>query len=100
MTREEAEGLRLDRRHWHLGILYSCREDPRIVVRNRWFLGWTWNWAHPMVLPAIVAAVLMVLVPSWYVATRVTPLAGFGTATAAVAVIVLLGHRNATGPRT
>ncbi|MDH3456900.1 MAG: hypothetical protein OER90_08665 [Gemmatimonadota bacterium] len=99
MTREDAEALRRDPRHWHLGILYSCRQDPRVVVRNRWFFGWTWNWSHPMVLPAIVAAVLLVLVPSLYVTTRVTPLAGFGTAMGTVAVVVLLGYRSATGPR-
>ena len=98
MTREDAEALRQDPRHWHLGILYSCHEDPRVVVRNRWFLGWTWNWSHPLVLPALVGAALFVVAPSLYVATRATPAAGLGTGMAAVAMVVLLGHRNATGP--
>lgn len=39
MNHTEAERLRSDPQHWTLGIFYACREDPRIVVKNRLGLG-------------------------------------------------------------
>ena len=57
-TREEAQNLWSDSRHWALGIIYSCREDPRVIVRNRFVVGWTWNFAHPRVFPTMGAFVL------------------------------------------
>ncbi len=99
MTREDAEHLRSDDSHWSFGIVYHCREDPRIVVRNRWILGWTWNFSNPAVFPAILGAILLVLGPSLFLAARGGPAAGFVAAGVAVGVIVLLAHRNAIGPR-
>ncbi len=97
MTREDAERLRSDDSHWNFGIIYHCREDPRIVVRNRWILGWTWNFSNPAVFPAILGAILLVLGPSLFLAVRGEPTAGL--VAGAVAVIVLLAHRSAMGPR-
>jgi hypothetical protein len=61
MNRKQAEQLRLDNRHWKLGVIYSCKNDPRVIVRNRWLFGWTWNFGNPyvfIVLPGFVAAFL------------------------------------------
>ncbi len=35
MTREQVQALWNDSRHCVLGIIYSCREDLRVIVRNR-----------------------------------------------------------------
>lgn len=65
MNHREAENLRLDPENWRLGVIYVCREDPRVIVRNRWLFGWTWNFGNPgtaVVLPIIVITFLVPLV--------------------------------------
>ena len=32
ITREQVQALWNDGGHWVLGIIYSCREDPRVIV--------------------------------------------------------------------
>lgn len=57
MTREQAEVLRENDKHWKLGIVYICREDPRFIVRNRWKFGWAWNfgsWKTVLFLPIFI----------------------------------------------
>ena len=99
-TREEAQNLWNDSRHWALGIIYSCREDPRVIVRNRFVVGWTWNFAHPRVFPTMGAFVLFFLAPG---ATLFAfgifnlPLL-IGATVAALAVLVVIAHRIASGP--
>ena len=39
VTREQAQDLWNDSHHWFLGIIYACRQDPRVIVRNRFWLG-------------------------------------------------------------
>lgn len=101
MTRDEAEALRQDPQHWTLGIIYTCPEDPRVIVRNRFPLGWTWNFGHRWVVPTLLAFILVVVGP-------VLLLMGGGVtegriliAVAAVSVGVLVGIANyiAAGPR-
>ncbi len=99
ITRDEAEALRLDPKHWHLGVIYACRDDPRVVVRHRWLIGWSWNFAHRWVVPTLTAAVLAVLGPSWFLIRQGAIGAGFATAALIVVPIVLLAHWNASGPR-
>ena len=61
------ETLRRDHKHWTLGVIYHCKDDPRIIVRNLAPFGWTWNFAHPRVFPAIAAAAAGFLGPAWLV---------------------------------
>ena len=49
ITREQVQDLWKDSRNWVLWVIYSCREDPRVIVGNRFFVGWTWNFGHPQV---------------------------------------------------
>lgn len=99
ITRDEAEALRHDPGNWHLLVLYACREDPRVVVRHRWLIGWSWNFANPWTIPAMIAAVLAVLGPSLFLAQRGTVGAAMATAVVIIIPIVLLAHWNASGPR-
>lgn len=46
LPRLEAGSGRDGGRSWHLGVFYSRREDPRILVPRRWGRGWTLNFAH------------------------------------------------------
>ena len=101
ITREQAQALWKDSRHWFLGIMYSCREDPRVIVRNRFWVGWTWNFGHPMVVPTMSACVLFTVAPA---ATLFTlgivsvPLL-VGVTVGAVAVLVVMSHRIESGPQ-
>ncbi len=99
ITRDEAESLRQDPQHWHLGVLYACRNDPRVVVRHRWLIGWSWNFANPWAAPAMLAAALAVVGPSWFLVQRGAIGAAFAAAVVIVVPIVLLAHWNASGPR-
>lgn len=100
VTREQAQDLWNDSHHWFLGIIYACRQDPRVIVRNRFWLGWTWNFGHPWVFPTIVASVFITLAPG---ATLVTlgivsvPLL-IGVTVAAVTVLVVIARRIESGP--
>lgn len=61
MNREQVEKLRLDKRNWKLGVIYSCKDDPRVIVRNLWIFGWAWNFGNSLVfivLPLFVAIFL------------------------------------------
>jgi len=100
ITREQVQALWNDGGHWVLGIVYSCREDPRVIVRNRFWLGWTWNFGHLWVFPTMGAFVLFALAPG---ATLFTlgivnlPLL-IGVAVAAIAVLVVIARRIESGP--
>jgi hypothetical protein len=50
-----------DARNWRAGLIYSCKEDPRIVVpkRQRW-RGWTLNFAHSAAWPVLVVYALAI----------------------------------------
>ena len=98
-ARDEAEALRQDPKHWRLGVLYACRDDPRVVVRNLWPIGWTWNFANPWTIPALLAAVLAVLGPSLFFVQRGAIGTAFAAAALIVVAMVLLAHWNASGPR-
>jgi uncharacterized membrane protein YhfC len=63
MTSKQAQALWRDSRSWVLGIIYFCREDSRVIVRNRYLVGWTWNLGHPWVFPTMAAFALFALAP-------------------------------------
>ena len=58
------ESMRLDDRHWKLGSIYYCKQDPRVVVRNRFFIGWAWNFGNRFVMPAICLAITLFGLPA------------------------------------
>ena len=55
------EAMRMQPENWKLGCIYVCPDDPRLVVRNRLFFGWAWNFGNPGVFAAIPFVVLLVL---------------------------------------
>lgn len=52
-----------DPRNWTLGTIYHCKDDPRVIVRNRLPFGWTWNFGHARVWPALALTVLGFFAP-------------------------------------
>ena len=58
------EAMRLSNKHWKLGVIYYCRQDPRVVVRNRFSIGWAWNFGHRFVLVAILLAGILFCLPA------------------------------------
>lgn len=78
------ETMRTDPANWALGVVYFCSDDTRVVVRNLLPFGWTWNFAHPRVWPAIALAILALLAP-----VALAARAGIDSL-GALAVIVLL----------
>jgi hypothetical protein len=101
MTRAEAEALRSSDGNWKLGIIYACRVDPRVIVRNRFVVGWTWNFAHPWVLPTLLGFTLFALGPAaWLLRSGITNvLILLAVVTACVLILVGIAHYVASGPR-
>ena len=99
ITREQAQDLWKDGRHWVLGIIYSCRDDPRVIVRNRFTMGWTWNFGHPWVFPTMGVFVLFALAPGallFSLGIHYVPLL-VGVTIAAIALLVVIAHRVERG---
>ena len=94
------ETLRIDPANWRLGLVYVCADDPRVVVRQRHGLGWTWNFGHRYVVPAIGIAILLFLLPplvAWWSGVRsLTVLAII--AAASLVILILLASRLAIPP--
>ena len=57
--------MRTDRANWKLGVVYFCREDPRLVVRAQFPIGWAWNFANPKVLIGLPMVMVVFLLPLW-----------------------------------
>jgi len=94
------EAMRSDPANWKLGLVYSCREDPRVVVLKRRGLGWCWNFGNPRVLPAIGVTVIVFFAPviaAWQLGVRSRPLLASALALGLVAVM-LGAHRAARDP--
>lgn len=86
------ETMRTDPSNWKLGIVYCCAQDPRIIVRQRMPIGWTWNFAHARVIPAILIAVFMFLSPAaigWWLGIRSTIVLGLATLLALIVIMVM-----------
>ena len=101
MIREEAEALRNSNQYWTLGVIYACREDPRVIVRNRIPIGWTWNFGHRWVLPTLLLFILIALGPATLLlGSGVTDMRiVFAVAAVCVLVLVAIAHYVAAGPR-
>jgi hypothetical protein len=101
MTRDEAEALRRDPRFWTLGIIYRCPNDPRVIVRERFLPGWTFNLGHRFAVPTILAFVLIAIGPFLWVLTsgvRSVP-ALLAVAGMSAVIVISVAHRIASGPR-
>ena len=101
MTHDEAEALRSDPDHWRWGVFYYCPQDPRLIVRNNFVFGWTWNFSHPWVFPAIFAAVGFLLGLPYFLAINAR--LGLPVVSAVFVVclllIVIVANHIANGPR-
>lgn len=101
MTHEEAEVLRRDSAHWTLGIFYRCPADPRVIVRDRFLPGWTFNFGHRLVAAAIAAFVLVAVGPLLLMLAegiRHWPTL-LVVAVLSAAAVLTAAHRIASGPR-
>ncbi len=93
--------MRTDPASWKLGIVYCCAQDPRIFIRQRLPVGWTWNFTHARVIPAILIAVFMLLSPAavvWWLGIRSTLVLDLVTLLALV-VIMIVASRLAKDPQ-
>ncbi len=96
--RAAAEAHRLRDENWTLGCIYLCRDDPRVFVRNRWVVGWTWNFGHRLVFPAMLASIGLIVGPAvWFLSRGEGPL-GFTAFFVGLIALVFVAHRIASGP--
>jgi hypothetical protein len=75
-----------DSSNWRGGIVYVCKDDPRVIVpKKRKWGGWTMNFAHGSSWWILFACVLSIIVPGacLLVAGRIGPAIG-----CAVAIVV------------
>ena len=101
VTREKAEKLRNDSNHWKFGCMYICSEDPRIIVRNRWFFGWAWNfgnWYTYLVLPL---SIILFLIPMMflYPIFKLSAFSTFILMSTILVVYIVVADYIAKGPR-
>src|SRR6266480_1949454 len=62
-----------DPNNWRDGIIYVCKDDPRLIVpkKPKWG-GWTLNFAHASAWLALLICILSIIVPTvWFVQARV-----------------------------
>jgi len=57
MKATDLEALRLDPKHWHLLLFYFAPTDPRIMVKKRFGIGWTLNFARPLAIPFLAGLI-------------------------------------------
>lgn len=96
------EQNRTDPAHWKLGAIYYCKDDPRVVVRNLLPIGWSWNFAHRLVYPAIAATIglfLLPLIAAWQYEIQ-SPLAYGLIFLTELVVVVLLADRLSREPES
>ena len=94
------ESMRTDPVNWSLGVIYHCKDDPRIVVRNRLPVGWTWNFAHRRVYFAIGIAIAVFLGPmylAWFAGLR-SPAGLAAIVALSLLAILLVASRLARDP--
>ncbi|MFQ6024441.1 MAG: DUF5808 domain-containing protein [Acidiferrobacterales bacterium] len=94
MLQKTLKELWQDDRHWRFGIIYHCPEDPRVIVRNRFIFGWTWNFGHPRVIPTMLLFIMLGMGPALYAGSAgfaaPTVLAIFGVS---LVFLVLVAYR-------
>ncbi len=52
-----------DDQYWKLGQFYFNKDDPAIFIEKRFGVGWTNNWAHPLSWMAVIAILLVTIIP-------------------------------------
>jgi hypothetical protein len=64
MHTTEFDHLWSERKNWKLGLVYSCKEDPRIIVpkKPRW-MGQTLNFAHAKSYAVLAATIFAIATP-------------------------------------
>src|SRR5580704_13513670 len=69
ITRDKLERLWRDPVNWKRGLIYSCKDDPRIVVpkKQKW-RGWTINFAHRRATPTLILMILAAGLPVFLLA--------------------------------
>ena len=74
-----------DHNNWRAGIVYVCRDDPRLIVpkRPKWG-GWTPNLAHPVGWITLLVCLLSIIVPT-------ACFAAVGLAFAALPLVLFVG---------
>lgn len=101
MTREQAEAFRTNDKYWWFGVVYICKEDPRFIIRNRWFFAWTWNFENLKMLLAlpifilIFISPLLIFAPAYGLDAKEVVLMTAG----ALLVLVIIANYVASGPR-
>ena len=101
MTRTQAEALRADIKNWKFGIIYHCRDDPRFIVRNRWKIGWAWNFGNQKTALFLPVFMLIFVTPALFIA----PLYGLDfyetivLTGIALAILIFIANHVANGPR-
>ena len=86
------ESLRRDPANWKLGIVYVCKDDPRIIVRTLLPFGWTWNFGHRKTYIAILIAIVAFLAPpylAWRMGVRSTLIIGIVVVVCLIAIVSL-----------
>jgi hypothetical protein len=63
------EKLWADPHNWRAGVIYVCKDDPRLTVpkRRKWG-GWTVNFAHTTTWLLLLVVILAAAVPAAYLA--------------------------------
>ena len=69
VTRNNLEQLWRDPVNWKRGLIYSSKDDPRIVVpkKQKW-RGWTINFAHRRATPTLILMILAAGLPVFLLA--------------------------------
>ena len=101
MTRSEAETLRGDIKNWRWGIIYNCPKDPRVIVRNRFVFGWTWNFGHSSVFIWIGLAVIFALgIPYVFAVYGSATVAGLSVVLfTCLLIVITVANYISSGPR-
>ncbi len=87
-TTRRPEELRRDASNWRWSFIYSCPDDPRTIVRNRWVFGWTWNFGHARVFRTMALVMFLAVGPTLAAVALRAP--GYVVAAAMVASTIIV----------
>lgn len=74
------DALWADDSHWRAGVIYSCKEDRRLVDPKRYWSwgGWTMNFAHASARLLLMAIIVVATIPPWFWRPLKCGASGFG----------------------